>query len=417
MNDRYEVSSKLFRRAERVIPAGVWGHNKWPAAFSPGSYPYFAARGSGCRLVDVDGNEFIDYLCGYGAMISGYAQPDIDAAAASRSRLGDCLTQPTETSVELAELLTETVAGMSWCAYGKNGSDALATAVLIARASTGRDGVLCIAGAYHGSHFWCNWCNLGDGRPAADSDAVRQVTWNDPGELAALFAAEGDTIAAAVMTPFHHPIPGRSELPAPGYWATVQRLCRDAGVLLVVDDVRAGFRLDLRGSHAYFGFEPDLVCLSKALGNTYPIAVTLGTEAHRAASEAVFSAGTFWNCSAPMAASLVNLRLLQSGDGLAALWAAGARLWQGLEQVGRDHGFEVEMSGVPGIPTMTIAGDTEFAAMNRFAELMAAGGSLVNPTHNWFLSAAHTAADIDETLEHADAAFGAMAKTAQTVLR
>jgi glutamate-1-semialdehyde 2,1-aminomutase len=417
MNDRYPVSRDLLSRAERVNPAGVWGHNKWPAAFSPDDDPHVAARASGCRLVDVDGNEFIDYLCGNGAMINGYAQPEVDAAAAARSRLGDCLPQPTEAAVELAELLTETIAGMAWCAWGKNGSDALATALLVARASTGRDGVVCVAGAFHGSYFWCNWCNFGEGRPAADAGAVRQVAWNDADALATLLATEGHDIAAVVMTPFHHPIPGRSELPAPGYWADVQRLCRDAGALLVVDDVRTGLRLDLRGSHAHFGFEPDLVCMSKALGNTYPIAVTLGTEALRTASEAIFSAGTFWNCAAPMAASLVNLRLLHSGDRLALLWAAGERLWDGLQRAGRDHGIEVVMSGVPSIPTMTIAGDDEFVAMHRFAELMAARGSLVNPTHNWFLSTAHTTADVDETLEHADAAFRAMASTTQVAPR
>lgn len=417
MTDRYSASIELYRRAQRVIPSGVWGHNKFPASFAPGRYPYFAECGRGCRFVDIDGNEFIDYLCGYGAMISGFANPEIDAAAAERARLGDCLTQPTELSVELAELLIETVAGTAWCAYSKSGSDAIATALLVARASTGREGVVCITGAYHGSHFWCNWCNGGEGRPPADSRDVRLVSWNAPDELAALLEAEGDRIAAAVMTPFHHPIPGRSVLPVRGYWATVERLCRAAGVLLVVDDVRTGFRLDLRGSHSYFGFQPDLVCLSKALGNTYPIAVTLGVEACRRASESIFCAGTFWNCSAPMAASIANLGLLRSGNALARMWAAGERLWDGLERIGREHGFAVEMSGVPSMPTMTIADDDDFVLMNRFAELMAAEGSLVNPTHNWFLSTAHTAADIDETLKHADAAFRAMAKTAAPAVR
>ncbi len=401
----------MLDRARRVIPTGVWGHNRFPAFLGPGRYPVFARRAQGAHFEDVDGRHYIDYMCGYGAMITGFANPAVDAAATARMAMGDCLNQPTETSVLLAERLTELIPDMAWAGFGKNGSDAVSTAFLIARAHTGRTKIVCVNGAYHGSHSWCNWCNIGAGRPAEDSSMVLPVDWNDLAGMRELFEAEGDSIAAVLMTPFHHPFAAPAELPDEAWWPGVSALCRDGEALLLVDDVRAGFRLDLAGSHRYFGFSPDLICLSKALANTHPLSVVLGVDRCREAAEKVFAAGTFWSASAPMAAALANLDLLCEPGRFDRMQRLAGQLCDGLVAHGAAVGLTLEITGPPTIPTVTIAGDHDFALMTAFAENMVARGSFVHPTHNWFFSAAHDEDDVAATLTHAQGALETAAGT------
>lgn len=408
MPTAFPTSESLLQRAERVIPMGVWGHNRFPAFLGPGRYPIFARRAEGAHFEDVDGRRYIDYICGYGAMITGFANPAVDAAAAARTLEGDCLNQPTETSVELAERLTELVDGMAWAAFGKNGTDAVSTAFLIARAQTGRAKIVCARGAYHGSHSWLNWCNIGAGRPAEDSAMVLQVDWNDLEGLRALFAEHGNDIAAVLMTPFHHPFAARAELPDEDWWPGIRSLCDASGALVIVDDVRAGFRLDLAGSHRYFGFSPDLVCFSKAIANTHPLSVVMGAEDCRGAAEEIFAAGTFWNAAAPMAAALTNLDLLCAPGRFARMHELAGRLSAGLVERAATFDFALEVTGPATIPTVTIEGDDDFTLMTALAEGLVARGSFVHPTHNWFFSAAHEESDVEATLRHADETFAAM---------
>ena len=411
---RYQTSSTLVRRAHRVIPNGVWGHNKFPAIYGTDAYPWFARSGRGCHFFDVDGNEFIDFICGYGAMINGYAHPDIDDAAKAAMDRGDCFAQTTEISIELAETLTKQIAGMSWCAYGKSGSDSLATAILVARAATGRKRLICFSMAYHGSHFWSNWSNPGSGRPLSDSADVIQIPWNSISSFETALKEHPNEVCALVATPFHHPIPGPSVLPEPGFWSHVSELCRAHEVLIIVDDVRTGFRIALSGSHSHYHFDADIVCLSKALGNTHPISATLGRHSLFESACGVFSAGTFWGASAPMAASLANLRILRNSDAVERMNRLGTLLWNGLVSNGASHGFSVLMSGVSAIPSMNIEGDDEAIFVRRFAEEMVAKGIFINPLHNWFLSNAHTEADIEQALDGANHAFKAVKRAVGT---
>ena len=400
--NQHARSQALLARAQAVIPGGIWGHNRFPAFLDPGAYPYFADHGRGCRFVDVDGREYSDYLCGYGAMINGYAEPRIDEAAQREHARGGCLAQPTERTIELAERLCGLVADADWCAFAKNGSDATWIAFLVARAHTGRSHIVCARGAYHGSHLWCDWCNPGGGRQPERTDLVLGVDWNDAESLESLFVERGETIAAVMFTPYHHPIGSPAELPAPGFWRRARELCSQYGAALVVDDVRAGFRLDLHGSHAYFGFQADLVCFSKAIANTHPLAAVTGAAVWRDAAASVFAAGTFWSSGSAMAAALVNLDLLEERDACAHMDRLGRQLADGLRTLGAHHAVALEVTGPPAMPTVLVDGDREGRQMMAFARAMAQQGSFVHPAHNWFLSAAHTSDEIERTLEHAD---------------
>ena len=171
-SDRYKKSRELLDRARSVIPSGIWGHNRFPAFLSPGNYPYFAHRGLGRPLHGYRRQRICRLYLWLRRNDQWICKPrQWTAPPLLRLSDGDCLNQPTEVSVELAELLCSSVRDVDWCTFGKNGSDALATAIVIARAHTSRQDLVCINGSYHGSHFWCNWCNPGEGRPARGFEA------------------------------------------------------------------------------------------------------------------------------------------------------------------------------------------------------------------------------------------------------
>lgn len=395
-------SAELLKRSSRFVPGGVWGHYRFPALLHPGCFPYFAKSGSGARFIDADDNEYIDFLCAWGSMVNGYCHPDIDRASANAYASGANLNHMTETSIDLAEYVCSTVKGADWCAFGKSGSDATATAVLVARAATSKSRIICSRGAFHGSHFWCNWCNPGEGRPVTDSvDIPFLFDWNDMGQLERLLDENGKDVAAILMTPFHHPIPGRAEMANPDMWQRVSELAQKHGVLLILDDVRAGFRLSVAGSHDVFGIEPDLVCFSKALGNTHALSLVTGKSALRGAADSVFISGTFWGASPAMAAALVNLKLLAEQDGPGKMKHLGEMLREGLLSLASSASIAMEVTGPAACPTVTIDGDDDYRLMTVFASEMVKRGIYVHPSHNWFVSAAHEEPDIEKLLEAA----------------
>ncbi len=398
----FTKSIELFDRATRTIPAGIYGHES-PAITVPGSFPYYAVRAEGCRYWDVDGNEFIDYMCAYGPMVIGYNHPKVEEAVRKQQALGNCLNHPAPVMVELAEYLVDLVDMADWAVFAKNGSDMTTWAVQVAREFTGRPGIIRIKGAYHGTHAWCTPGH--GGLIAEDRTHVHAIEWNDLEGLRALAAEQRGEIAGLIATPYHHPAFGDSILPAEGYWKGVEALCREEGIVLIVDDVRAGFRLDLRGSHDYFGFEPDLVTFCKAIGNGYPISASVGREALKNAASKVFLTGSYWNSAVPMVAALATLEELKASDGVETMRAMGTMLMEGLTERAADHGLQVLCSGPPAIPFVRFANESNFMRQQVFCAEVTKRGAFLHPHHNWFMSAAHTEDDIKKTLDIADEAF------------
>lgn len=402
---RYRRSQALFARALRVIPKGIYGH-KNPDFVLPGHSPYYAARAQGGRYWDVDGNEYLDFLCGYGPVVLGHNHPQVEAAVQGQMALGDCFNQPGEVMVELAERLVARIPGMNWAVMAKNGSDVTTWAVRVAREHSGRPKVVMVRGTYHGAHAWCSL--YPGGVLPEDKAHVLEMTWNRPDELQALVREHQGQIAALIAPPYHHPVSAPQQMPAEGFWHDVRQICDREGMLLILDDIRAGFRLDRQGSHVHFGIEPDLICFGKSLANGHPISVAMGREGLRDAAEAVFISGTFWFAPAPMAGALATLQVLDETEAIAHMARLGARLGAGLRQLAAAHGLCVTVSGPPALPYMTFDDDEEEEDRPRsraFCREMIARGVFLHPYHNWFLCAAHTEAEIDHTLEVADEAF------------
>ncbi len=256
----------LRERAKRVIPNGMFGHlsvNRLPA-----EYPQYYARGEGARVWDVDGHEYVDLMCSFGPNILGHHHPKVMAAAQAQLALGDTLSGPGEVIVELSELLVDRVGGATWAMYAKNGTDTTHLSVTIAKAQTGRTKVLQAAGAYHGIAPWC-WLP-GDMDPH-DHANMRYFRFNDLASVeAAAEEVDGD-VAAIIVSPFRHDAGHRQELTDPEFARGVRALCDQIGALLIIDEVRAGFRMNHGGSWEPFGVTPDLAGWSKGIANGFAL--------------------------------------------------------------------------------------------------------------------------------------------------
>ena len=394
-------------RAARVIPGGMWGHQR--AASLPTGYPQFFASGSGARVTDVNGREYIDLMCSWGPVILGHQHPRVEAAVAAQSARGVCLDGPTEHAVILAERLVGMVAHADWALFQKNGSDAMTSCVTFARADTKRRKILVAKGAYHGAVPWCSPSLVGV--TSEDRAHLMQFIFNDIDSLTAAVTEAGDDLAAIVVSGFRHDLGVPQELPTRAFAAAVRAACDGAGAAMIVDDVRAGFRLNLSGSWEEVGVRPDLSAFSKAIANGHALSAVTGRERFRAAADSVFVTGSFWYAGAQMAAAVATLDELELIDGPAVMKRAGQRLRDGLDEQALRHGFELLQSGPPVMPLVQFVGDDSKASLgDALCGEALKRGVYMHHKHNMFLGTAHTDAEIDLALDATDGAFAALAR-------
>lgn len=395
---------QLRDRAAAVIPGGMFGHQG--VGLLPDDYPQFFSRGDGAHIWDADGNRYLDFMCAYGPNLFGYANPQIDAAYVRQLGLGDTLTGPTGLMVELAEALTGMIAHADWAIFCKNGSDATTMALTTARAHTKRRKVIRANGAYHGALPWCV------PRPSGtiDTDRAHQIfcDYNDVASLEAAVAEAGDDLACIFAAPFKHDAFIDQAEPDPAYARRARELCDQTGALLVVDDVRAGFRLTRDCSWSRIGVQPDLSTWGKCVANGHPISVMLGNDKARKAAASIYVTGSFWYQAAPMAAALETLRLIRETDYLERITALGQRLRDGLTERAAAAGFGFRQTGPGTMPLFLFDDDPDLRKGFCFSSEMLARGVYVHPWHNMFLCAAMTEADIDGALNAAEGAFGAL---------
>lgn len=394
----------LRRRAASVLPAGMYGH----MAVDPfgEARPQFVVDADGCRITGADGRRYVDFMCAWGPIVLGYGHPVVRDAVRAQQDRGDCVSGAAPVLVELAELLVDTVAHADWAMLAKNGTDATTTCVTIARAATGRRKVLTARGAYHGAVPWCTPRDAGV--VAEDRAHLLHFEYNDLESVRAAVAEAGDDLAAIVVCPIRHDLKREQELPDPAFARGVREICDATGAVLVLDDVRCGFRLDLAGSWEPLGVRPDLSAWSKAIANGHALAAITGTDALRDAADQVYVTGSFWYSAVSMAAAVATITELRDTDALARIERAGRRLRDGLAAQARAHGVGIRQTGPVQMPLLTFVGDRDFATARRWADEAARRGVYLHPWHNWFLSAAHTDADIDDALAGTDVAFAAL---------
>jgi glutamate-1-semialdehyde 2,1-aminomutase len=396
---------KLRQRAQRVIPGGMYGHLRSDRL--PEGYPQFFESGEGCHLWDVNGKRYVDFMCSWGPIVVGHQNPMVAAAVERQMAAGDCLNGPSERLVELAERLVGLIPHADWALFGKNGTDATTTCVTLARAASGKRKILVAEGAYHGAIPWCTPNPAGV--TAEDRAHMLTFKFNDTGSLESAVQRAGNDLAGIVVSAFKHDFGKDQEMPDAAFARRARELCDASDAALIVDDVRAGFRLTLRGSWDLVGVQPDLSAWSKAIANGHALAAVTGNDRYRDAASKLYVTGSFWCSAVSMAAALATLDELESTDGPAHMRAMGQRLRDGIAAQAAEFGIGVRQSGPPQMPTVLFDDDPDCEKGNRFTLEALKHGAYLHPRHNMFLSTAHTEADIDFALEATRAGFKALA--------
>lgn len=419
-------SRKLMGRARKVIPGGV---NSPVRAFgSVGATARFIAGGKGCRITDVDGNEYLDYVGSWGPLILGHANPAVLRAVRHAMSRGTSFGAPTELEVELAEALCAALPSVERVRMVSSGTEASMSAIRLARAATGRDRVLKFDGCYHG-HVDSLLVGAGSGVatlgipgspgvPAAMTELTVQVPYNDLDAVRDAMRRYGDEVAAILV----EPVAGNMGFvpPEPGFLEGLREVCDAHGALLVFDEVMTGFRVAWGGAQVHFGVRPDLTCLGKVVGGGLPAAAYGGRRdlmSQIAPEGPVYQAGTLSGNPLAMAAGLETLRQLGREGVYERLDRTAGRLTAGLRALAEEEGVEFTASHLGGMfgfffhpgPVRRFE-DARKAHAERFERffgaMLEAGIYLApSPFEAGFVSLAHRPKDVDATLEAARKAF------------
>lgn len=429
------LSSEAFARARTIFPGGV--NSPARACRSVGTDPVFVRRGQGAIVEDLDGHAYIDYVCGFGPIIVGHAHPAVLESMQQQMVFGLAFGIPTEIESELGALIASAVPSIERLRLVSSGTEATMAALRLARGATGRTCIVKFEGCYHGhaDHLLVKAgsgaMTLGTpdsaGVPAAIASATLVAPYNDLGAIEALFAEHGHDIAAVII----EPVVGNMGVVVPeAEWlAALRALTTAHGALLIFDEVMTGFRVAWGGAQSILGVTPDITCLGKIIGGGMPIGAYGASSALMAtiAPEGpVYQAGTNSGNPVAVAAGLTTLRLLSEPGVYEHLESLGARLEAGLKAAFNETGVPgtVQRVGSMLTPFFTNESDAPVkrledippaapARFGAFFRAMRARGVMLPPSQYeaWFISVAHTEADIDATIAAAKAALAEIASS------
>jgi len=391
-------SRQLFEEAKGLVPGGVLGARK-PTDFIEGEYPIFFDSGKGCHLVDVDGNEFIDFLCGYGPIILGYREPELDDAVYRQiSEKGFCFTLTQRYQNILARKLTELVPSAELSIFLKTGSDATTASIRIARAHTNK--IKIMRCGYHGWHDWC--VEMKGGIPKKLYEDVYEFPYNSIEHLEELMLIHGDETAAIILTPFGHPNHEKMQTPKPGFLEGVRKIADRHGAVLVYDEIRTGFRLSMGGAQELYGVVPDLTVLGKAMANGYPISVVTGKkDVMMTAAQKLFISSTFFPNSDGFVAALKTIEILERDHVLDNIWEKGNRFIASIRKLIDQYDVGAELTGVGPMFYITFkkdqSGDYKRKRTDFYTQLIRKG-FFFSPYHHAYISFRHSEEDLELTL-------------------
>ena len=438
--ERTTATKALYDRARRTIPGGAGSTARLPRnGWKP--YPLFMSEGKGSRLRDADGNEYIDYLLGLGPMILGHRHPQVTQAVVDAvNQYGTCFGLPYELEIEAAEKVVAAVPGLEQVRFTNSGSEAVGTAVRLARATTGRRLIVRFEGHYHGWQDTVYWSNhvdpvlagpadkprpvaMGPGVPAELEDTLVVLTWNDPESFVRLMEQRGEEVAAVLTEPAVFNT--GCILPEPGYLELLREQTTKYGAMLIFDEVITGFRFARGGAREWFGVHSDLTTYAKGVGGGFPVAAIGGTtEAMRMIADGTYSHSGTYNANVVQCAAVSATMDVLATPGLYERQRAlGDRLGSGLKALADEKGIDAYVEGIGTVfqfwfTDRPIKNWRDAAAhahediFTRWYQEMVVRGILFHPLQfeNLFVSLVHTDADIDETLTAAESALTVVAR-------
>ncbi|KAF0135219.1 MAG: class III aminotransferase [Candidatus Saganbacteria bacterium] len=393
----YKRSLQHYEEALKVIPMGTSTFSKNPNLFTIGACPLFIKSAKGCRLTDLDGNEYIDYGMALAPVILGYAHSEVDSAAKAGIDEGLIFTLACPEEAELASKVIELVPCAEMVRFAKNGSDVCEGAIRLARNYTGKLKVMTVNG-YHGFHDWFIASTpRNKGVPSVMAEWIINHPFNDIDSIEATIKKSADEIAVLIMEPVIN------YEPKPNFLKKIRELTEQNNIILIFDEMKTGFRLDVGGAQKYFNVIPDLAVYAKALANGYPLSMLAGSKKlmQQLEDENCFLSASYATEKASIKAALTTLEIIQRDQVLAHIWRIGERLKQGIAALINKHGVSSVLK-IVGYPPMShfIITESNGQTVNEIKSYMqqecAERGLLFIGYHH--PSFAHQEKEIDQTL-------------------
>lgn len=414
-------TQRLYERAKAIIPGGTQLLSKRPELYAPGQWPAYYREASGCEIVDLDGQRWLDMsIMGVGACLLGYNDPDVTAAVQQRVASGSFCTLNSSDEVELAELLLQLHPWAGGVRYARTGGEAMAMAVRIARAATDRSVV-----AFCGYHGWHDWY-LAANRATEGSDSLKEhllpglpplgvprelagtalpFRYNQLDELKEIARCHEGKLAAVVMEPT------RSMPPEPGFLEGVREVCHSSGAVLVFDEITAGWRFALGGAHLNYGVEPDIAAFGKSLGNGYAMTAVIGRAETMDVAQDSFISSTYWTEGIGPAAALATIRKMHRIDVPAHVAAIGTKFREGLQQLADKRGVPLQLGGYPAITVVGFDHADSLALQTLLTVRMLERGILAGV--GFYATLAHTEQHVAQYLEAAAEIMPELAEAAE----
>lgn len=388
---RYSRSNSLQTKAERYDATLAYRRKNYTSI--EGCYPIYAQKAKGAYLWDVDGNQYTDYIMGYGTIILGHSNDEVNKAVKDEIDSGTCVSPLYKLQqLELTELLINTIPGSEMSLLMKTGSDATSGAVRLARCYTGRNKV--IRWGYNGWHDWSTPRPMG-----VPHDITKDViicSYNSIEELEKIFTAYPEEISCLIMMPFD------VEQPKPGYFQQVRDITHKYGALFIMDEMRTGFRISLGGAQEYYKVEADLATYSKAMSNGYPISAIVGKRKYFANLNNTKMTATYFGSSYEMAAAMKTIEILRDKHVSEYIFNLGKLFKRQTEKLIEQYKIPAASVGFEAMPYIEFFDDK---LKREFYINCSLKGILLHPNHHWYISYSHTENDIHETLQALESIF------------
>ena len=400
MSDKLNLNNtfKLYEEALNLIPGAILGIRR-PYNFVEGEYPIFFESAKGGKVIDVDGNEYIDMLCAYGPIIIGHREEEIDNAVIEQIRnKGFCMSLTQQVQNKLAKKIRDLLPCCEKMVLMKMGTDATTAAIRVARAYTKKIKILSCG--YHGWYdAFSEVHGIEAGIPKKLYEDFYEFEFNNLEEVEILFKKNKDEIAAIIVNPIHTPGGREVEMPKPGYLEGLRELASDNNALLIYDEIRTGFRVNMGGAQKMFGVVPDLAAFGKAMGNGYPISTLVGkAEFMDVLLEKVFLSSTFFPNSLTQIASLKTIEILEREKVLDNIHQKGKQFAKRIKEYIEDSGVPCIYSGEPWMPYITFIPNKDFLyrkLRDEFYRQLIRRKTFLQPYHHGYICYRHSEEDLD----------------------